>query len=83
MSTTPRFDRSAIGQWLVGLALALLAWWLWRWQAQPWPSATPLLQPRVAAGIALAAYAAVCGWIAWRSRTPRIVASVFSFCSWV
>ena len=82
MSTTPRFDRSAIGQWLVGLALALLAWWLWRWQAQPWPSATPLLQPRVAAGIALAAYAAFCGWIAWRSRTPRIVASVDGISPW-
>ena len=76
MSGTTRFDRSMIGQWLVGLALALLAWWLWRWQGRPWPTATPLLQPRVAASIAIALYAVFCGWIAWRGRTPRIVASV-------
>lgn len=74
MKNPMRFDRSAVGQWLVGLALALLAWWLWRWQARPWPAATPLLQPRVAAGIAIAGYAAFCGWIAWRARAPRIVA---------
>lgn len=70
-----RFDRSIVGQSLVGLALALLAWWLLRLQVQPWPGLTPLAQPRAIAGLAIAAYAAFCGWIAWRGRTPRIVAS--------
>ncbi|GHB99133.1 sulfite reductase subunit alpha [Thermomonas carbonis] len=82
MTSTSRFDRSALGQCLVALALASLAWWLWRWQARPWPAPTPLLQPRVAAGIAIALYAAFCGWIAWRGRTPRIVASVDGASPW-
>ena len=77
-----RLDRSNVGQWLVGLALALLAWWLWRWQGRPWPTLTPLLQPRVAAGIAIALYAAFCVWIAWRGRTPRIVASADGRSPW-
>ena len=82
MTGTMRFDRSVIGQWLVGFALALLAWWLWRWQGRPWPTPTPLLQPRVAAGIAIALYAAFCGWIAWRGRTPRIVTSMDGQSPW-
>ena len=82
MKRSMRFDRSIIGQWLVGLALALLAWWLWRWQGRAWPTATPLVQPRIAAGIAIALYAAFCGWIAWRGRTPRIVASVDGQSPW-
>lgn len=77
-----RLDRSIIGQWLVGLGLALLAWWLWRWQGRAWPTASPLLQPRVAAGIAIALYAMFCGWIAWRGRTPRIVASIDGSSPW-
>ncbi|MEF9978218.1 MAG: flavodoxin domain-containing protein [Thermomonas sp.] len=77
-----RFDRSVIGQWMVGMALALLAWWLWRWQGRPWPTPTPLLQPRIVAGIAIALYAAFCGWIAWRGRTPRIVASADGSSPW-
>ena len=82
MSGRMRLDRSNIGQWLVGLALALLAWWLWRWQGRPWPTATPLFQPRLAAGIAIALYAAFCGWIAWRGRAPRIIASVDGSSPW-
>ena len=82
MKNQMRFDRSALGQWLVGLALALLAWWLWRWQARPWPAATPLLQPRVVAGIAIAGYAAFCAWIAWHGRAPRIVAGADGVSPW-
>ena len=82
MSRMMRFDRSVIGQWMVGMALALLAWWLWRWQGRPWPTPTPLLQPRIVAGIAIALYAAFCGWIAWRGRTPRIVASADGSSPW-
>ncbi len=75
MNTTPRYGRSAVGEWLVGLALAWLAWWLWRWQSGPWPGVTPLMQPRIAAGAAIACYAAFCGWIAWRPRAPRTAAT--------
>jgi sulfite reductase (NADPH) flavoprotein alpha-component len=82
MSGTMRIDRSTIGQWLVGLALALLAWWLWRWQGRPWPTPTPLLQPRVAALVAIALYAAFCGWIAWRGRKPLIAAGVDGTSPW-
>ena len=82
MSRTSRFDGSVIGQWLVGLALVLLSWWLLRLQARPWPAVTPLLEPRVIAGVALAAYAAFCGWIAWRGRMPRIVANTDGQAPW-
>lgn len=82
MTRTSRFDRSVIGQWLVGLALGLLAWWLLRFQARPWPAITPLAQPRVIAGIALAMYAAFCGWIAWRGRTPKVVATADGQAPW-
>ena len=82
MTTASRVDRSAVGQCLVGLALALLAWWLLRLQVRPWPAITPLAQPRVIAGIALAMYAGLCGWIAWRGRTPRIVATADGQAPW-
>jgi sulfite reductase (NADPH) flavoprotein alpha-component len=82
MKTASRIDRPLIGQWLVGLALALLAGWLLRLQVQPWPTVTPLAQPRVFAGFALAAYAAFCGLIAWRARTPRVIASMDGEASW-
>ena len=82
MSRTSRFDGSVIGQWLVGLALVLLSWWLLRLQTRPWPAVTPLLEPRVIAGVALAAYAAFCGWIAWRGRMPRIVANTDGQAPW-
>ena len=82
MSRTSRFDGSVIGQWLVGLALVLLSWWLLRLQARSWPAVTPLLEPRVIAGVALAAYAAFCGWIAWRGRMPRIVANTDGQAPW-
>ena len=82
MKTASRIDHPLIGQWLVGLALALLAGWLLRLQVQPWPTVTPLAQPRVFAGFALSAYAAFCGLIAWRARTPRVIASMDGEAPW-
>lgn len=82
MSGAMRVNRSAIGQSLALLALALLAWWLLRLQSQPWPSPTPLAQPRWIAAGAIALYLAFCGWIAWRGRAPRIAASAGDASSW-
>lgn len=66
-----RIDRSTLGNAVVLLVLALLATWFWRLQDAVWPAPSPLSPARLAAGVAIAAYAAFCGWIAWRGRSPR------------
>ena len=63
--------RSRLGNALVLLLLAALAAWLLRLQAAPWPALTPLPKPRLFAALALLAWLAFSGWIAWRSRAPR------------
>ena len=71
MKPAMRIDRSVLGQALVLLALALLAWWLLGLQAQPWPAPTPLAGPRRAAATAIVLYLALCGAVAWRARARR------------
>ncbi|MFT4180054.1 MAG: sulfite reductase subunit alpha [Thermomonas sp.] len=70
-----RISRSLIGNTLTLLLLTVLAWWLLRLQIQPWPSLTPLAKPRWIAAIATVIWLAHCGWIAWRGRTPKAIAT--------
>ncbi|PZO64335.1 MAG: sulfite reductase subunit alpha [Pseudoxanthomonas suwonensis] len=58
---------SAIGNAATVLALGGLALWLLVLQPAPWPSITPLLGPRISAGIALLLYLIFC-WVVLRHR---------------
>lgn len=66
--------RSRIGNTLVLLTLFALAGWLLHLQASPWPSLTPLTQPRWIAAAAALLWLLLCIGIAWRGRTPRVSA---------
>ena len=70
---TVRIDRSMLGNTVVVLALIWLAVWFWQLQDAAWPTPSLLPGPRLAAGIALVAYAAFCGWIAWAGRRPQAI----------
>ena len=59
------FTRSTLGNAATILALAALAGWLLSLQHAPWPNLTPMLQPRLAAGITTLLFLVFSTWMLW------------------
>lgn len=71
MTTLPTHWCSRLGNALALLALAALSAWLLNWQAAPWPTLTPLAQPRWIAAFATLSWLLLCLAFAGRGRALR------------